>query len=77
MLSYRPASQEQYETFFDLMVAESSAYIHTTLQLMGVDLAEFNQLFRTVGEVFGIYQDNELAGFYWVELRETVLHLQA
>ena len=77
MLSYRPASQEQYETFFDLMVAESSDYIHTTMQLMQGDLAEFSQLFRTVGEVFGIYQDNELAGFYWVELRETVLHLQA
>ena len=75
MLSYRRASPEQYETFFDLMVAESSAYIHTTLQLMGADLAEFSHQFRTVGEVYGIYQDEELAGFYWVEVRETVLHL--
>jgi len=75
MLSYRLANPEQYETFFDLMVAESSAYIHTTLQLMGADLDEFSQLFRTVGEVYGVYQDGALAGFYWVEVRETVLHL--
>jgi ribosomal protein S18 acetylase RimI-like enzyme len=75
MLSYRPANPEQYETFFNLMVEQSNEYIRTTLQLMGADLTEFGQLFRTVGEVYGIDQDGELAGFYWVELREKVLHL--
>lgn len=75
MLSYQPTRPEQFEAFFDLMVEESVEYILTTLQLMQADLAEFSRLFRTVGEVYGIYQDGELAGFYWVEVRETVLHL--
>lgn len=42
---------------------------------MQMNLEEFSRLFRTVGEVYGIYQDGELAGFYWVEPRETTLHL--
>jgi ribosomal protein S18 acetylase RimI-like enzyme len=75
MLSYLPASPKQYELFFNLMVEESSDYIHTTLLFMQTDLEEFSHLFRTVGAVYGIYQDGELAGFYWVELRETILHL--
>ena len=75
MLSYRLSSPEQFEHFFNLMVEESKDYIHTTLQLMQADLVEFSHLFRTVGEVHGIYKDDELAGFYWVELREAVLHL--
>jgi ribosomal protein S18 acetylase RimI-like enzyme len=27
------------------------------------------------GQVYGIYQDGQLAGFYWIEEREDTLHL--
>jgi RimJ/RimL family protein N-acetyltransferase len=36
---------------------------------------EFPHLFRTVGDAYGIYEDGELTGFYWVEIREAVLYL--
>jgi ribosomal protein S18 acetylase RimI-like enzyme len=36
---------------------------------------EYAQIFRTRGEVRAIYQDADLAGFYWVEERGDTLHL--
>jgi ribosomal protein S18 acetylase RimI-like enzyme len=75
MLSYRPAAAEQYDGFFQLMAAESKDYLDSTLQLMGADWDRFAQLFHTVGQVFGIYSEDGCAGFYWVEVRDAVLHL--
>ncbi len=75
MLKYRPAAPEQYDDFFQLMAAESRDYLDTTLQLMGADWDRFAQLFRTVGQVCSIYSEDGCAGFYWVEVRDAVLHL--
>lgn len=75
MLTYRLAAPEQFHEFFQLMVAESGDYLDPALSLMGADRARFAQLFRTVGQVYGIYQEDAWAGFYWVEVRDAVLHL--
>ena len=32
-------------------------------------------MLRARGEVLAIYQDADLAGFYWIEEREDTLHL--
>ena len=77
MLAYLPAQPAQYDEFFELMAAESQEYLETTLTLMQMDRPHFRQLFQTVGEVYGIYSDEWLAGFYWIEVRESVLHLHA
>jgi ribosomal protein S18 acetylase RimI-like enzyme len=45
------------------------------LGLMGLTWEEYAQLFRTRGQVFGIYSDEQLVGFYWIELRGVGLHL--
>ena len=43
---------------------------------MQMSMDEFNHLLRTVGTLCAIY-DKQLAGFYWIEERENVLHLHA
>jgi ribosomal protein S18 acetylase RimI-like enzyme len=75
MLTYRPAGPEQLDELFQLMAAESRETLDTTLQLLGTDWGAFAQQFRTVGQVWGIYSDDRGAGFYWVEVRDAVLHL--
>ncbi len=75
MLAYRSAAEKQYDEFFRLMATESRGTLDTTLQLMGGDWDRFAQLFRTVGQVYGIYTDDDLAGFCWVEVRDAALHL--
>jgi ribosomal protein S18 acetylase RimI-like enzyme len=75
MLTYRPAAPEQYDEFFQLMATESRDYLDTTLQLMDADWDMFAQQFRTVGQVCGIYSEDGWAGFYWIEVRDAVLHI--
>ena len=75
MLTYKPATYEQYEAFFQLMLKEAADYLERTMELIQMTLEEVQHLFRTVGQVYGIYQEDALAGFYWIEERDNVLHL--
>lgn len=74
-MTYEPAKGEEYDDFLRLTREHGAAYLERTLALMGMTWEAYGQLFRTVGEVYGVYEDRELAGFYWVEERESVLHL--
>jgi len=75
MLIYRPATSGQYDEFFQLMLEEAADYLERTMELIQMTLEEVQHLFRTVGQVYGIYQEDALAGFYWIEERDTILHL--
>jgi ribosomal protein S18 acetylase RimI-like enzyme len=75
MQTYPLARPEQFDEFFDLMVAESADYLETTLALMQSDLPTYRHLFEQVGQVQAVYVDGETAGFRWIELRGTTLHL--
>ncbi len=75
MLTYKPAIYEQYDEFWQLMLKEAADYLERTMELMQMTLEEAQHLFKTVGQVCGIYQEDALAGFYWIEERDTVLHL--
>ena len=77
MVTCEAARPEQYEEFMNLMQDEANDYLQSTLELMQMTQEEFNHLFRTVGQVYGIYEDGQLVGFYWIEEREKVLHLHA
>jgi ribosomal protein S18 acetylase RimI-like enzyme len=74
-LIYKPASGEQYDLFLDLMRSQAADYLDRTMELMGLTWQEFAHLFRTVGQVYGVYEKKRLAGFYWIEEREAILHL--
>ena len=75
MLTYKSATLDQVDELFRLMEADSSEYLQESLKTMQMTRDQFAHLFRTVGEVYAIYQDDELAGFYWIEERGNILHL--
>lgn len=75
LISYRPVRADQYDEFLQLMRRHAAAYLEGAMALMGLSWEEFGRLFRTVGQVYGIYRGERLAGFYWIEEREPILHL--
>jgi ribosomal protein S18 acetylase RimI-like enzyme len=77
MLTFEPASADQYDDCMKLMMEEAGDYLQGALKLMQIAMDEFNHLLRTVGTLHAIYGDKQLAGFYWTEERENVLHLHA
>jgi ribosomal protein S18 acetylase RimI-like enzyme len=74
-LVYKPVTADQYDELLQLMEADSAGYLQDTLSLMQMTRAQFAHLFRTVGQVYTINQDDQLTGFYWIEERGKVLHL--
>ena len=77
MLTFEAASAEQCGECMQLMLDEAGSYLQGTLKLMQMSMDEFNHVLRTVGTLYAIYDDEQLAGFYWIEEREKVLHLHA
>jgi len=77
MITCEEARLDQYEEFMQLLRDEAREYLQGTMDLMQLTQEEFDHLFRTVGQVYSVYEDQELAGFYWTEERERVLHLHA
>lgn len=76
-LDYRPAQAAQYDQFFDLMFEEEGNYLRQSLLQLNSSLEQFAALFQKVGKVYGVYSGLQVAGFYWIEEREKVLHLHA
>jgi ribosomal protein S18 acetylase RimI-like enzyme len=74
MPTYQPAKDEEYEECFELM-HDAADYLESTLELMEMSSDEFSKLFRKVGQVYTVREGDELAGFYWIEQRENLLHL--
>jgi len=62
MPTYRPARAEQYDELLQLLRDQTAGYLERTMGLMLITWREFTQLFRTAGQVYGIYQDEQLAG---------------
>jgi ribosomal protein S18 acetylase RimI-like enzyme len=75
MLTYAAPTAEQYDQSLKMMWDDGQEYWENTLRLMQMTWEQYAQIFRTLGEVQAIYQDDQLAGFYWNELREHTLHL--
>lgn len=75
VVHYKPATDDQYDVFWQLLQREAADYMVRTLELMQMSSEEFLQLFRTVGQVYGIYCEDVLAGFYWIEERTPIAHL--
>jgi ribosomal protein S18 acetylase RimI-like enzyme len=77
MLGYEPATGHQYALFLRLVRDDAADYLDRALELMDLTWEEFSQLFRSVGQVVGVYLQGEMVGFSWVEERDAVLHLHA
>jgi ribosomal protein S18 acetylase RimI-like enzyme len=74
-LQYEPASARDYDKFLRWTRDETAGYLGPTLELMEMTWPEFGRLFRSVGQVYGVYEEGQAAGFCWIEERERVLHL--
>lgn len=74
MVNYQQASKDNYDEFLQLTLSEAG-YIEETLNLMQLSWEEFCELFRTIGQVYGVYDDDVWAGYIWLEERERILHL--
>jgi len=74
MMAYKPARPEQYEALLDLTLG-AAGYLEPTLRQMDLTEAEFGRLFRRVGRVTVIYEGEAIAGYYWWERRNDILHL--
>src|SRR4030043_1891063 len=75
MLKFKSANAEQYDVFLQLMWDDGQEYWADTMRIMQLTWEEYAQIFRKRGEVSAIYQDENLAGFYWIEERVDTLHL--
>jgi ribosomal protein S18 acetylase RimI-like enzyme len=75
MLTYRPGTPEQYDEFLQMIWDDGREYMEIAMGVIQMTWEEYAQFFRTRGVVQAICQDNNLAGFYWIEEREDTLHL--
>lgn len=75
MLSFETATSEQRGEFLQMMRAEMSEYLERTLRSMHMTWERFVELYHSRGSVFAVYQDGALAGYYWIEIAERILHL--
>jgi ribosomal protein S18 acetylase RimI-like enzyme len=75
MLTFTPATPDQYDEFLQMMWDDGQDYLEHTMRVMQMSWEQYDHIFRTRGEVQAIYQDTNLAGFYWIEEREDTLHL--
>lgn len=74
-VAVRPAKEEQYDRFVELIESEAKDYFDRSLKMMGMPVDTFRRLFRVAGWVYGVYEGGRLAGFCWIELRGDVLHI--
>ncbi|MFN4189924.1 MAG: GNAT family N-acetyltransferase [Pseudothermotoga sp.] len=40
-------------------------------------MEQFKESFRTIGKVYVMYLQRQIAGFFWIEKRDDVLHIHA
>lgn len=71
------AKQEQYDELFQIMLEYSSDYLQNAVTRLNISTNQFKELFKTVGKVYVVYAQKEIAGFFWIEKREDVLHIHA
>lgn len=76
-LTYKLADETDLDDLYQMMQDESSDYINDSLWKLGMTDGLYRAKFESVGDVYNIYCEGDLAGFYWVEKREDVLHLHA
>lgn len=72
-----PATPDERDNLLGLMREHMADRLERTLQLMGLTLDQFTQLYGTRGEVRTIRHRGTVAGYYWIEKRDRHLHLHA
>lgn len=75
MLTYQEVNGEEVVEFLELLREDARDYLDQTIALMGETWEHFLQIAQQVGKVYGVCQDGQTAGYYWIEERGKELHL--
>lgn len=77
MLSMKvhPADEAKKKSYFRLMEEAARAYLEHSLKILGLTREAFRDYFFHLGTVHGVDIEGEDVGFYWVEVRQDILHL--
>ena len=75
MLTFAFTTPDQSDEFLQMMWEDGQAYLENTMRVIQMSWEQYGHIFRTRGEVKAIYQEANLAGFYWIEERDDTLHL--
>lgn len=71
------ATEAECDELLRLMQEHLGDQIGRIMELTGLTLAQFEELYRTRGEVRSIRQGRAVVGYYWIEHRGRELHLHA
>jgi ribosomal protein S18 acetylase RimI-like enzyme len=74
-LSFLPVTAAGHDEFLALMLENMADYLDVLVSKMGMTIDEFKNISRSVGRVFSINQEGNVAGYYWIEERGDELHL--
>lgn len=77
MFTFMPLRAQDYDEALELMQKEMLEYLLEVSRALGLSWKDFSQIFRSRGQTFGIYHNDQLAGFWWIEERDDVVHLHA
>ena len=75
MIIYQKANANRYQEFLNLLLEHMADYNETLMEQMGMSIEEFRDLLKTVGQVYSINCEQEVAGYYWVEQKGMEIHL--
>jgi ribosomal protein S18 acetylase RimI-like enzyme len=75
MLEFIPAGPQDTQPLLDLIYHQAASAIKPTLDLVQMTWEDFGERFRDTGQVYRICSQGELAGLFWIEQREDILHL--
>lgn len=71
------AQEWQYDQLFDSMMKYTSTYLQDVMNSLGVSAEQFKELFKKTGRIQVVYLQERIAGFFWTEKRDEVLHIHA
>ncbi len=75
MLTYKEVGGAEVVEFLELLREDARDYLDQTIAQMGETWEHFVQIAQQVGKVYGVSQDGQTAGYYWIEERGKELHL--
>ena len=75
MIKFERAMAEQRERFLGMILDQLGSDSQSAFEHMGITKEDFIRLYRSTGEVRSVNQDDQLAGFVWIEHRDRELHI--
>lgn len=63
-MQIKQAKESQYDELFEMMLKYSSDYLQTAASKLNLSMEQFKESFKTIGKVYVMYLQREIAGFF-------------